>query len=425
MNRNGVLRMLLGIAGMTGIAAPAIAWDPNAGAEPISAYNRPSSAAPNGITAQRYYSSQGLTPLPPAANYAPSPVYTAPAAPLPPAANAAITPPPSAPAGFATYQPIVNIAPAPVTPAPIVNAAPYPAIAAPPVQPQPAPIQAAAIPVQPAPVVAQPPAPPLTTQIAYADPAAENNAIRSSAPTRGNRYSVGAELFYDEYKEPDTFPDLRSTSYYGAINASVTHDFPGNWFGGLDGRVSYGSEDYKSNSGTINGVPQWELESRAIAGYSGLFGGSLRPYAGLGLRYFLDQSGGKTTSLGSVGYDRSIVQLYAPIGVSYAFTYDDFTFTPNVELDPLLYGYVESRLSTIAGYEDAKNIQDSGLGWRAEFMVSKLKPNGTGWQFGPFVRYWAINDSNADNFQTPTGPGAGIEPKNTRLQLGTKLKYLF
>ena len=432
MRCNLSLKIVVSIV-VASLSSAASAWNPNAGAEPTSAYDYPQSNMPNNVVPQRYYTNQGLAPLPPAAAYMPQPVanpapptypataypsanYPAPPqAPMQPVAGSVISPPPASPAGYATYQPTAGAMPAPVNPAPISNAATYPAYTAPaPIQYAPAPIQAASIPLQ---------SPP----IAVADAPTENNLMRSRAPTKRTHYSIGGEVFYDNYQEPDAFPELHSDAYYGALNGSITYDMTPRWFGALDARASYGSEDYSSSSGTIKGVPQLELESRVMAGYNGLLnsGSRIKPYLGLGVRYYLDQGDGEVTSLGAAGYDRSILQFYAPIGVSYEFQTDGLTIVPNIEIDPLLYGTVESRLSSVAGYSNANNTQTKGLGWRAEIMVSKLHDNGTGWQFGPFIRYWNIEDSNTDTVTTPSGPSAAIEPKNTRMQLGTKLKYLF
>jgi hypothetical protein len=58
-------------------------------------------------------------------------------------------------------------------------------------------------------------------------------------------------------------------------------------------------------------------------------------------------------------------------------------------------------------------------------MMGQRYPNGMGWQFGPFLRYWNIPNSEFDT-NGAFAPGVGaIEPKNTRLQVGAKLKFLF
>ena len=44
---------------------------------------------------------------------------------------------------------------------------------------------------------------------------------------------------------------------------------------------------------------------------------------------------------------------------------------------------------------------------------------GSIWQFGPFVRYWNINQSQVTI--TPDNQG-WVEPKNKRLQIGAALK---
>lgn len=244
----------------------------------------------------------------------------------------------------------------------------------------------------------------------------------AAAPNRKNRFTVGVETFYDRYEEPDTFPDLGVNAYYGALDVGWEHYFNPKWYSNLETRFSYGKADYKSNSGKVNNITDYELEGRFTGGYDMPMGAGkhFKTYAGLGMRQYLDYF--KKDSVPGT-YDRRIFQVYAPIGVTYEFSSGGWTFAPNFELNPLIYGYVQSRLQTIPGLETASNLQrdNGGMGYRAEFMMSRLSSDGRGWQFGPFIRYWDIEDSNVDL----NASGAWVEPRNTRLQAGAKLKYLF
>jgi len=231
--------------------------------------------------------------------------------------------------------------------------------------------------------------------------------------------SLGVEGFYDRYREPA--PSVEEQAGYGSVTGNYTHDW-GSTFGALDGRVSYGRDQYSSPDGSDSGIPQWELDGRVRGGVTLAFAsGTLSPYVGLGVRYFVDEGKDTVTSLGYVGYDRRITQFYAPVGATYTYlTESGWTIAPNLELDPLLYGNVNTRFQNF-GYYNINNTQNTGFGVRGEFMVGQ-QAQGYSWQFGPFVRYWDIADSNVTT--TPDGQG-WIEPKNNRLQVGLALRALW
>ena len=239
-----------------------------------------------------------------------------------------------------------------------------------------------------------------------------------------NRFNVGIEAFYDNYTEPETFPSLESHSLYGAVDLGYDYYFSPTGFVGFEGRASRGNENYKSDSGSIHNVPQWEFEARFLGGSDRDLGQDhrIKLYAGLGSRYYIDELKDKVTNLGALGYERRIFHVYIPIGVTYEFPAYGFTFAPNLEIDPLLYGNVQSRFENI-GLEEFNNRQSyfSGVGIRGEFMVKQRYENGLGWEFGPFFRTWNFADSEPDF----NSGGGGIEPQNIRTQIGAKLKVRF
>lgn len=243
-------------------------------------------------------------------------------------------------------------------------------------------------------------------------------ACLSHAALAADNFSLGLEGFRDHYQEPDPGVQVDEHADYGSVTGGWTHSYGRN-FTGLDGRASYGKDDYKSTSGVDNGIPQYEFEARLRQGLNvAMGGGTLSPYIGLGTRYFYDKSKDTVTNLGFYGYDRRILQFYAPIGATYTFTSGSWTFAPNAEFDPLLLGKVNSRLQNGGGY-NITNTQSAGSGYgiRGEFMVGQK-----GWQVGPFVRYWHINQSD-----TTTAPDGSqwVEPRNERLQYGAALRFLF
>lgn len=243
------------------------------------------------------------------------------------------------------------------------------------------------------------------------------------ALAEGSTVGLGVEGYYSKYNEPGLMEEegenFSVTGYYSYEQS--------NSFVSLDGRVSYGGSDYDSPiSGTQSGTPEWEFELRSRLGYSfPLWGGSLSPYTGIGGRYYMQEGKGRYTDTGAFSYDRRIAQVYIPVGVSYAYTTrGGWTLTPMIEADYLVYGDVNSRLANGSPlYYNINNTQKAGSGYgiRSEFMFGKSARNYA-WQFGPFVRYWKVKDS-----EITTAPDSSqwLEPENDRTQIGMALRVLW
>jgi len=250
---------------------------------------------------------------------------------------------------------------------------------------------------------------------------------QASFAAEGNTYSVGAEGFYDNYREPDATVNSHAT--YGSVTGEYKHDFDGSLgdsvFVGIDGRASYGKDHYSSiASGSGTGVVQLEFDGRVKTGID--YSNGISPYVGLGLRYYEDEGKNTVTTIDAAGYDRRITQLYLPVGASYTYTGYGLKIVPNIEYDQLLYGNVNSRLQYLGNScyainqlpcSNDNNRQMSGYGVRGDMMFSL---EGSIWQFGPFVRYWNINQSEITNVG-PNNVGF-VEPENKRLQIGAALK---
>jgi hypothetical protein len=113
------------------------------------------------------------------------------------------------------------------------------------------------------------------------------------------------------------------------------------------------------------------------------------------------------------------------VGITHTSTQGSWTIRKNLEADALLYGNVSSRLGTIPGFGNVENDQDPFSGWgaRGELMLGKVNAQGYGYEFGPFFRYWWVDDSNTE-FDGVSG-GTYLEPENTRLQIGATARWLF
>lgn len=257
-------------------------------------------------------------------------------------------------------------------------------------------------------------------------------------PTFSNAgtYSIGVEGFRDTYREPDL--DLETKSDFGSITGYYSSQGRSSFFG-LDGRISYGTNDYESPSGKLSGVPQWEFELRGRFGLTKpLWGGSFSPYTGLGMRYYRDEGKGYFTDTGNIAYDRRIFQAYIPVGASLSYITDDgWHITPQGEVDLMFYGNVNSRLTNVGTvfipgvglgqYQDpAYNRQTWGVGARGELMFGKSAGNYS-WQVGPFIRYWWVPDSDETTYTDSSGTPVinVLEPQNDRTQIGVAARLIW
>jgi hypothetical protein len=265
-----------------------------------------------------------------------------------------------------------------------------------------------------------------------------------------NNAGFGVEGFYNQYKESDL--SVKDTSDSGSLTAYYSHQ-SGRVFVALDGRASYGTDDFTSPTGGVSGIPQWEFELRSRIGYSfPVWGGEMSPYIGVGWRYDIAQGKNYTTNLvppgyppgfGYEDYDRSTSQFYVPIGASYSYAFDGgWSITPQAEADFMFYGSADSRLTNILYgapvasqcspscnfiqfLSPANNDQHFGIGGRGELMVGK-NLGGYSLQAGPFVRYWYVNQSDKVTYQISNGTTASYSvPKNTDMQAGVSLRVLF
>ncbi len=141
-------------------------------------------------------------------------------------------------------------------------------------------------------------------------------------------FTLGGELYHDQYREPDDV-GVDSHGDAGGITGSYTYGFSDNLFTTLEGRFDYEKNNYESPSGNLDGTNQYETEERLRIGMNiPVQGMVFSPYVGGGARFFWDNGDHKVTNLGYMDYDRAILQLYVPVGLSYQFHVGDWTFTP-------------------------------------------------------------------------------------------------
>ncbi len=254
----------------------------------------------------------------------------------------------------------------------------------------------------------------LLAVVSGAAPAQETTPSNPLLTRRG--WEVGGQIAKYHYEEPGLM-DLKGNRV-GAVGA-YTFTSPNRVYSRIDLRSSYGLLKYQG-SGTMDDVPDWIFETRAVIGRDYLAGdnAALSPYIGLGYRYLYNDLRGYS-STGHVGYQRVSQYLYVPVGLTARFrTGERWVVAPTVEYDVFLSGRQDSQLSdTGIGYSDASNTQKHGYGYRAYLMLE----NGH-WAFGPWLHYWNIKDS--DTVDIGLGKSA-YEPANWTREYGVEVRYRF
>ena len=151
------------------------------------------------------------------------------------------------------------------------------------------------------------------------------------------------------------------------------------------------------------------------------------PYSGYGYRYLEDDSEGRLTTTGYIGYKREANYYYAPIGLMvYVNAGYGFVLGVCLEYDHFWQGVQKSYLSgAISGLSDLENKQKHGYGYRGSIKIKKkIKPLDI--LIEPYFRYWKIEQSDADD-TTYLGVilDPSYEPKNYSKEYGVKIALFF
>jgi hypothetical protein len=238
-------------------------------------------------------------------------------------------------------------------------------------------------------------------------------------------WEAGPELSYFAYEEPH-LAEFRGF-LTGITGAFTYHD-------GLmlkvEGRFSFGSLYYTSpESGIIKNVPDYIAEFRGLSGYDFLLptGHILTPYIGVGYRYLNDNSAGKVSSVGDLGYERESNYYYSPVGVKYTATSSNgWSTAATAEYDIFWWGKQISHLSDVTpGFNDPENRQKRGYGLRGS-IAFQTKADDFSYAIEPFIRYWNIEDSevvSVTHFGTIVG--TGVEPANHSAEYGINFLVQF
>lgn len=249
----------------------------------------------------------------------------------------------------------------------------------------------------------------LTTAVCQASPA--------QTPFHG---SIGVGTYYHEYKEPGI---MKNDGFFYALNYSLMYEKK--LVLGIEGTIAYGQVDYSStSSGESSDIDDVMVETRGIIGFvaSQTAKTKIIPYTGFAYRFLQDDSENKLTSTNHLGYLRESNYYYSPIGIKIDMALDNgWHFKPTLEYDIFWFGEQESFLGYVAGYEDIKNDQEDGYGWRASIAFTKKAKT---FEYGVelFYRFWDIDDSEVtrDSFNRNW-----IEPDNETTEFGINLSLLF
>ncbi|MBN2318423.1 MAG: autotransporter outer membrane beta-barrel domain-containing protein [Acidobacteria bacterium] len=228
----------------------------------------------------------------------------------------------------------------------------------------------------------------------------------------------GLDSSYIRYEEPDFMQEEGVTlSAYGSYTLR-----PADFMIRLEGRYGFAGVSYSSPvSGETKRIRDYIGEARALVGYT--FEASdkwyLTPYTGFGYRYLFDGMGGKVTNVGHLGYDRRSNYFYSPIGFESA-NYLNYGWALVVTGEYALFwkGCQESDLGILFGGSPAIiNDQDDGWGIRAsgKFIKEMGRPD---FVFGPYIKYWNIEDSDWAYLYYEEEELAFIEPANNSIEIG-------
>ena len=237
-------------------------------------------------------------------------------------------------------------------------------------------------------------------------------------------FEIGTELYDYSYKEPGVMEN--DGAMYG-VNASYT--YRDRFMFRLKARTAWGEHDYTSaNTGSASNIDDFAFEFRTLGGIDYSVNDlTITPYVGFGYRYLNDDSAGRITTTGALGYERESNYYYSPIGIKAVHDFKNaWKFGATLEYDLFWSGEQKSHLGdAIPGFGTLINEQNDGWGTRfslflkRESAVFRFKVEG-------FFRYWKIDDSEIYpiryyNIQV----GYGWEPENETRETGLKLSILF
>jgi len=268
--------------------------------------------------------------------------------------------------------------------------------------------------------------------VALGASAAVFGTASARAETRGG-FEVGAEAFdyaYRERVEGETI--VFDDGTFGGARLDYVETVGGGTFLRSRLHVAFGSVDYRSSDGErLEDVSQSisQLELQVGHDYSIGRGATVTPFIGLGGRVLEDESGGKETESGLLGYDREISYSYVPVGAAAVFELGGSTeLMISGQYNWVIGGEVRSDLRQVD--PELPNLKleiDKGHGLEASAMLG-FGLGGSRVAVGPFVRYWSVQPSDTFTITNPDDPSEAIEffePASRTTEIGVRLGFAF
>lgn len=230
---------------------------------------------------------------------------------------------------------------------------------------------------------------------------------------------AGSYRYEESYKGGTLMTNVADSGKWG-IDAIRSINLENHWFARLEGSLDVGSVSYEG-SGTIKGIPESSIDLRALLGSDLRESGRAMwaPFLGVGYRR-LDSDMRGVSSTGASGYRRRSEYIYIPVGAAWRRLVEEGRWSVVGEVDFLGSGMQTSWLSDVsASYNDPKNPQSSGIGYR----ISVEREIGD-WAIGVWWRRWDIQDSQVvDWTQNGSKIGTVIEPANKTTEAGVSFKW--
>ena len=243
-------------------------------------------------------------------------------------------------------------------------------------------------------------------------------------------HEVGMTISEYKYTESDAAINggtIKQKANKAGIDYSYVKTLDNDWLVKGDVRYAAGKTDYSFNRTTLNGIKDWYFDLRGLVGKEVAFSDSVVLfYGGLGYRYSINDSSGRTANTGERGYYRNNELSYVPAGLAHKTGIrGGARLVTTGEVDFVIRGEQHSRLSDVnSALPDVINKQKHGYGLRAGVMYEKGP-----WSIGPWITYWRINKSETVTVTATilgsTFTGSLFEPGNVTTEIGLRAAYRF
>jgi hypothetical protein len=247
-------------------------------------------------------------------------------------------------------------------------------------------------------------------------------------------FEAGLEAFqigYKEFDEGELF--IREDGQMLGIHLSYVQPIAGGLFGRVRLSGAAGSVDYDPlDEPVIEDIDQSSGRVELHLGYDFMLKGgtSITPFAGYGARLFEDESGGRETESGRLGFDREITYRYVPVGLAASIPVGGRKrLNLSAQYNHVIGGEVNNLFSRIdPDLPDVELDFNGGHGLEASAMLSLPVGRRHAINVGPFIRRWDLNQSDSFTIVNPDDPTEVItvfEPENRTTEIGVRLGFSF